>query len=101
MTAKTGRETLEQAIEILTYLARTGPLTSREVAEHLGCWTIKAHALLSRLYIWNFIEGGRELHGPGTPDPQWVWRLTDDGRRFLKGFDELDERAPFATFENK
>ncbi len=101
MSEPQGRAYLERIIEVLIHLIQSGPTTSKTIAEMFGFWQIRAHLMMGNLRALNLVEGCRELHGPGTPDPQWVWRITDDGRRLLKGFDEYDARAPFAAFENR
>jgi hypothetical protein len=95
-----GAKRVEKAIEVLLFLSKAGPSTLRTIAKENGMGRVGAYLFMSTLQAWNMASCGRTLHfEEPDPEPHILWRLTNGGRRFLKGWDELDERAPHAAFD--
>lgn len=95
-----GAKRVEKAIEVLLFLSKAGPSKLQAIAKEHKMGRVGAYLFMSSLQTWDLVRCERTLHGEEPdPEPHILWRLTNGGRRFLKGWDELDERAPYAAFD--
>lgn len=92
---------LSRVLDLLMHLAKAGPTPGDELKQALNARWISFLSIMIVASAWGLIKEGRVLH-PRQPDKKArVWLLTNDGRRFLRTYDELDPRAPFAAFETE
>jgi hypothetical protein len=94
---------VEKVINVLILLAKEGPSTLQQLqsATHRGA--LRTSALLGFMEAFGLLAT-IDHHAIGARWWQGPWRrykLTNVGRHYLRAFDELDPRAPFASFEDE